>query len=178
MTREYPKQVLAFLSTFNGGVAFFKWNGTGYEYTNYIDMPKDQYKHVDVVEYKNMILNTIDDADSVTAFIVKAQYRETDDIRCVYRIGVNTSISTTLADLLGMRVYNIKNPMLWQNYFNIDQTNTKESALRKARELLPDISISSTEQAEAILIGVFGIETVIREKILNKHIGGVKHQMK
>ena len=50
------------------------------------------------------------------------------------------------------------------------QTNTKESALIKAKELLPDTPIESTEQAEAILIGVYGIETVIKKKILTKSI--------
>lgn len=170
--RSLPTYILSFLATYNGGVCVFKLDPTTkrYKYIDYIQMPKDQYKHADVVGYKNNILNLIDSTEPVTAFIVKAQYRETDDIRCIYRIGVHTSISTTLANLLGMRIYNIKNPMLWQDYFNLDHDNTKEAALIKAKELLPDTPIESTEQAEAILIGVYGIETVIKKKILTKSI--------
>lgn len=165
MIKEHPKYILAFLSTYNGGVAIFRYNDNDYEYVTYIDMPRDQYKHVDVVEYKNRILNVVDDTCSATAFIVKPQYRSSDDSRCIYRIGVNSSINMVLAQLFESRIYYIKNPMLWQNYFNIDQTNTKESALSIARELLPEISISSTEQAEAILIGVYGIEEVIKKRV-------------
>lgn len=162
--------VLAFLSTYNGGVAIFRYNDADYEYVTYIDMPRDQYKHVDVVEYKNRILNVVDDTCSATAFIVKPQYRSSDDSRCIYRIGVNSSINMVLAQLFEVRIYYIKNPMLWQNHFNLDQTNTKQAALHKAKELLPDTPIESTEQAEAILIGVYGIETVIKKKILTKSI--------
>lgn len=168
MSKEHPKYILAFLSSYNGGVAIFRYNNTDYEYVTYIDMPRDQYKHVDVVTYKNMILDVIPNTNSATAFIVKPQYRNSDDSRCIYRIGVNSSINMVLAQLFEISIYYIKNPMLWQNYFNIDQTNTKASALEKAKELLPDIDINSTEQAESILIGVYGIETVIKKKILNK----------
>lgn len=168
MTKEHPKYILAFLSTYNGGVAIFRYNDNDYEYVTYIDMPRDQYKHVDVVEYKNRILNVVHNTNSATAFIVKPQYRNSDDSRCIYRIGVNSSINMVLAQLFEVRIYYIKNPMLWQNHFNLDQSNTKKAALIKAKELLPNTDIPTTEEAEAILIGVYGIEEVIKKKIMNK----------
>ena len=137
-------------------------------YIQYEPLPIDQYNQIIVTDLINIINGFFTSTDDVEAFVVKPDGRSIDDTKTLFRIGYNSATVKAVLDMLRLKVFNIKNSRLWQNYFNIDQTNTKGSALEKAKELLPDIDINSTEQAESILIGVYGIETVIKKKILNK----------
>lgn len=159
---------MSFLSKPYGGLAVFELDKSiaGYTYKKYEPLPIDRYNQIMVTELQNTVESYYTNKDEVEVFVVKPSGRKTDDRTTLFKVGYNTATVRAVLDLLKLKVYNIKNPMLWQNYFNIEQTNTKGSALKVAKELIPDTPIESTEQAEAILIGVYGIETVIKKKII------------
>ena len=136
-----------------------------YEYIQYESLPIDQHYQIEVVNLIEALKQFFTPSDQVEVFVVKPDGRKTDDTKTLFRIGYNTATIKAVLDMLKLKVYSITNSRLWQNYFNIDQTNTKESALAKAKELLPNTDIITTEQAEAILIGVYGIEEVIHSKL-------------
>lgn len=163
---------MSFLSKPYGGLAVFELDKSiaGYTYKTYEPLPIDQYNQIIVTDLQNTIKSYYTNKDEVEVFVVKPNGRKTDDRTTLFKVGYNTATVRAVLDLLKLKVYNIKTPILWQNHFNIDQTNTKQAALHKAKELLFDTPIESTEQAEAILIGVYGIETVIKKKILTKSI--------
>lgn len=164
-----PKVVISFLSKPDGGFVVFKLDESGYyRYVQYQSLPINQYYQIEVQQLVDLIQKYQIPKEDVEVFVVKPDGRKTDDTKTLFRIGYNTVTVKAVIDILQYRVYSIRNSRLWQDYFYIDQTNTKESALSKAKELLPNTPIESTEQAEAILIGIYGIETVIKKKILNK----------
>ena len=166
-----PTYILSFLSKPDGGFVVFKLDESGnYRYVQYESLPINQYYQIEVNKLVDMIQQYQIPQDDVEVFVVKPTGRKTDDTKTLFRIGYNTATVKAVIDILKYKVYSIRNSMLWQDYFYLDQDNTKESALIKAKELLPDTPIESTEQAEAILIGAYGIETVIKKKVLTKSI--------
>lgn len=167
MRKVIPDYILGFLTKFNGGVSVYKLNPDTkeYEFIDYISITIDQYFNPVLSEYIDAIFSVVPKDKRVLAVMVKADYRDTDDKRTVFRIGVNTSISSLIAELYNFKIKRIKNSMIWKNYFNLDHENPKESALEKAKELFSDVNIESIEQAEAMLIGLYGIREVVHSDL-------------
>lgn len=158
--------VLGVLAKPDGAIAVFKKVDVNtYHYDNTVLVPSTPSHYIQPKRLSKFLSDLLPNAADISAVMVKPESRDTDNKKTLLRVGYNVSTIKAVLDLLNITVEWVKNAATWQNYFNIDQNNPKQSALDKATQLLPNTSIESTEQAEAILIGVYGIETVIKKSV-------------
>lgn len=165
MRTHIDDYILGVLSKPYGEIAVYKRVDTHYKYIDSITVDATTKYYIKPRDLDTQLRDLLPDGATVTAFLVKPDVRKSDDVHTIERVTSYTSIVKTILELLNIKIRWVKSPIDWKDYFLVDKKNPKESALEKAKELMPNVSIESTEQAEAILIGLYGIREVVHSDL-------------
>ena len=166
------KKVFAFLPKPEGCFAVFTENDTGtYTFRFVEDLPTGTRNNIKVKEFAKNLWECREEEDEVIAVIVRPDNRAGDDLKTLTKVAYNVATVKAILDLENFRTYWINRAKNWQAFFNLldllpsSNNSIKTAAVNKLKDIYPELEVTRYQQAEAILIGIYGIYNILKSRV-------------
>lgn len=171
------KKIFAYLAKPDGYFAVFNQCDDGsYQFGFTEKIPESINHNIKVKDLAKTIWESREPEDILECVMVRPDWRHTDTLKTITRVSYNVATIQAANDFIGFtRTWWINKPKIWQAYFNLLEVlpkakgDMKEAALIKLKEIMPDTKVENGLEAEAVLIGIYGIYN-----LLNTTVRGIK----